>query len=364
MQVTIGKSSQSDAAMAVREAMQNSGTPKLVFFISAYNQLKDVAEILRKEYPSTLSIGTSGISYYDGEASDKELIMVSFGQDAEVAVGVMRKLSTCPIADIENLKRAVYSVHPEVGKTVCLECCTNDEERLVTTLNVALAEQNVPLVGGTVFGVPEGQTPYVAVNGQLYADACCYAVIKNKNGHIRTYSAQIYELDPCAPRHIATKVNLANKELITLDGKPAADVYADELGITRNQVVDNVLESPLGRVVGDEFFISSQYAIGNNNSLINYKRINENDTICVLKLKDFRAVNSETRSTIRQENSKISFIFSVNCIYRHMLFGNEQYLNTFIKDMGNLGPFLSMVGGGEQYKNQHVNQTLVCAVFD
>lgn len=364
MQVTIGKSNQSDAVAAVREATQNAGSPKLLVFISAYGNLREVATEIANAYPHAVSIGTSGTSYFGGDASDQRLIVMAFGQDAEVAVGVMRHLSTCPVADIEMLKSAISAVRPEDGKTVCLEYCVGHEERLVTTMNVALESHRIPLVGGTVFGVPAGKTPYVAVNGTLYEDACCYAVIKNKSGYIRTYSELIYEADANAPRHIATAVNLENKELISLDGRPAADVYADELGITRGEVVDNVLQSPLGRVVGDEVFISSQYAIGNNNSLINYKRINENDTICVLKLMDYKAINAETRKTIAENHSSISFIFSVNCIYRHLLFTNEQYLGTFIQNMGAVGPYVGMVGGGEQYKNQHVNQTMVCAVFD
>ena len=364
MQVTIGKSSQSDAMQAVKEAMKNSGTPKLVFFICAYQNIKEVSEILAKEYPNTLSIGTSGTSYFGGQASDKDLVVTAFGADAEVAVGVMRHLSSCPVADLEALKQAIQAVHPEEGKTVCIECCAGHEERLVTTMNVALEQHKIPLVGGTVFGTPEGKPSYVAVNGKLYEDACCYAVIKNKSGHIRTYSELIYEVDPSAPRHIATKVNLENKELISLDGRPAADVYASELGISKGEVVDNVLQSPLGRVVGDEVFISSQYAIGNGDSLINYKRINENDTICVLKLKDYKSINADTRDEISRDTSHISYVFSVNCIYRHLLFTNEGYLNTFLSDMDHIGPFVGMVGGGEQYKNQHVNQTMVCAVFE
>ncbi|MBP5265514.1 MAG: FIST C-terminal domain-containing protein [Lachnospiraceae bacterium] len=364
MQVTIGKSSQNDATQAVKEAMKNSGTPKLVFFISAYGNIREVAEVFQKEYPNTLSIGTSGIHYFGGESSDQELVVVAFGQDAEVSVGVMRYLSTCPVADIEALKQAVAAVHPEDGKTVCLECCTGEEERLVTTMNVVLGQHHIPLVGGTVFGTPEGKKSYVAVNGILYEDACCYAVIKNTSGHIRTYSELIYEMDAEAPRHIATKVNLSNKELIALDGRPAAEVYAGELGISKGEVVDNVLQSPLGRVVGDEVFISSQYAIGNGDSLINYKRINENDTICVLKLMDYKSINADTRAEISRESSHISFVFMVNCIYRHLLFSNEGFLNTFLADMNHLGPSVGMVGGGEQYKNQHVNQTMVCAVFE
>ena len=40
------------------------------------------------------------------------------------------------------------------------------------------------------------------------------------------------------------------------------------------------------------------------------------------------------------------------------------YFSTYAKDMASLGPHLGIVGGGEQYNNQHVNQTMVCVVFE
>jgi hypothetical protein len=202
------------------------------------------------------------------------------------------------------------------------------------------------------------------VNGRLYSDACCYAVIKNTKGKIRTYRENIYKLKENAKLHTATKVNMSKKELCKLDNRPAADVYAEELGISRSQIVDNVLENPLGRVVGDEVFICSQYQVANDGTLTCYKRVNENDAIAILQLDDYTLINEETRKRIKAENSSISFIFSVNCIYRHLLFSQKNHLNDYMKDMKSLGPHLGVVGGGEQYKSQHVNQTMVCAVFN
>ena len=228
---------------------------------------------------------------------------------------------------------------------MCLEFCTNDEERLVTTMNVALERAKIPVVGGTIFGYPAGATGYAMLDGELYPDACCYALIKNKSGKIRTYSENIFGPMECGKTHIATKVNLANKELISLDGRPAADVYCEDAGVSRSELVDNVLVSPLGRVIGDEIFISSPYAIGNNGSLINYKKINENDTIEILELKDYEAIGDETRNQIRKENGKISFIFSVNCIYRHLLFNQRNYMTDFLTSMKSVGPHVGIVGG-------------------
>lgn len=148
--------------------------------------------------------------------------------------------------------------------------------------------EGIHLAGGTVFGVPDGKQPVVAYNGKVYEDACAYAFIKNLTGKVRVYKENIYVNNSDKP-HFAKKVDVSRKALIELDGKPAADVYSNELGVARGKIIDNVLVNPMGRAVGDQVFISS---------------------------------------------------------------------------MMSLGPHMGIVGGGEQYNNQHVNQTMVCVVFE
>ena len=362
MQTFIGSSLSKDAKAAVAEATKGLSNPHMILFFANYNMLKDVTALLKDLFPNVPTIGSCAISYYEKDSTDNKLMIIGFGSDAKVKVGVLRYLSSAPLYDIMGLKKAVAEVGPGDEDSICLELCTNDEERLVTTMNVVLKDK-VPLLGGTVFGVPNGQKAYVAVDGELYEDACCYAVVKNTTGKIRTYSENIYTLKEDIKKHIATKVNMKTKELIQMDYKPASDVYASDLGIPKSQVVDNVLENPLGRVIGDQVYICSQYGIGDGGSLINYKRFNENDTVAILQLRDYQAINDETRRKIKSENPKISFVFSVNCIYRHLLFGQKNHTQGFMDDMATLGKHVGIVGGGEQYKTQHVNQTMVCAVF-
>ncbi len=364
MQVKIGKSNKPTADAAIAEALSGITSPSFLMVQSPYDFLESVAKALQENFPGVPNLGTAGITYYDSEASDKELVVIAFFNDTKVKTGVMTGLSVAPLRDIYNLEKAVSEIHPGDSDTICLEYCTNHEEITVTSMNVALEHNNVKLLGGTVFGTPEGKTSYVMVDSVLYPDAVGFALVKNTSGKIRTYSENIYMLNPQAKRHIATKVNLETKELIELDGRPAADVYSEDTGVPRDQIVGNVLTQPLGRVIGDECYISSMYAIGNGGSLVNYKQINENDTIGVLHLVDYHDVNARTFDEIRSGSPKISFMFSVNCIYRHMLFSNDNYLNKFIGDMNSIAPHIGYVGGGEQYNRQHVNQTLVCAVFE
>ena len=364
MQVKVGKSKNSNAEAAVKEATAGISSAVGIFFQSSFEQLEEVSSLLSKQYPDVPLIGTGGTTYIESEATDKILVVVAFESGANIRAGVLRFLSVSPVFDIVDLDKAVSELRPGQQDSVCLEYCTNDEERLVTTMNVALGKSSVPVLGGTVFGAPTGKTSKVCVNGVLYEDACAWMLIKSTSGKIRTYSENIYAMPENAVTHVATKVNPKNRELVSLDGRPAADVYASELNISRNAIVDNVFKNPLGRIVGDDTYIISQYNVSSGGGLVNYKKTCDNDTICILELQDYSAINEQTRARIKSESSRISFVFSVNCIYRHLFYSKENYLNTFLTDMSRVGRHVGYVGGGEQYKRQHVNQTMVCAVFE
>ncbi len=364
MQISIGSSIKSDVEAAVAEVCAKASAPKFLILLSSFDQFEKAAQLISKKFPNVPLIGSGTISYYQKTSSDKRMLLLAFGSDVDVEVGVIRHLSTAPMLDVPTFEEKISKISAGDSNTICLEFCTNDEERLVTTMNVGLERARIPIVGGTVFGTPEGVTPKVLVNGELFEDACCYALLKNKAGKIRTYSENIFGPMDCPITHIATKVNLANKELLTLDGRPAADVYCQDANVSRSELVANILTHPLGRVIGDEIFVTSPYEIGSTGSLISYKKINENDSIQVLELKDYDEIGNDTRRQIKNENNKISFIFSINCIYRHLLYTNEGYLESFIGQMDSVALHVGIVGGGEQYKKQHVNQTMVCAVFE
>ena len=358
--VGIGKGNVKDA---VRDAVNGIGNPSAIIFLSSFSQIRETAEILAQKFQGIPCIGTLGTKLANGEYGDDSLVVLGLYDDAKTECGVIRDISLCPVAAIGEINEKVNRVSPGRENTVCIEFCTNDEEKLVTTFNSCLEKMGVKLAGGTVFGVSDGKKPVVAYNGRVFEDACVYAIIKNTTGKVRVYKENIYEKQS-AQSHFATRVDVSRKALLELDGRPAAEVYSKELGVPRDKIVDNVLVNPMGRAVGDQVFISSMMGMEPDGTLVNYKRINKNDCIYFLSLGDYKETEQRTREQIKSEMPRISLVLSVDCIYRYLLYEKEGYFNTYAKDMASLGKHMGVVGGGEQYNNQHVNQTMVCAVFE
>ncbi|OON86539.1 hypothetical protein BXO88_07220 [Oribacterium sp. C9] len=364
MQSKVGYSSHHDARSAVDEATREISNPIGLIIMTDHDRLAEISTLLKRKYPKAQSIGVSGINYFNTQYSDHNLVVAAITGDAVLDVGVMRNLSTCPAADISILKDSIRVVNGNRDNTVLIEYCTNDEERLTTTLNIALGETGIHVVGGTEFGYPADATPAVTVNGQLYPDACAYMLLKNTNGGVRVYSEIAYGAMDGHPMHKVTRVNLKDKQVYEVDHRPVANVYSNEMQVPVDKVVDSVLEHPFGRIVGDQVFIASQKELKDGNSLTFFKRLNVNDAVSILKLNDYDTINKETVREILSEVHKPSLLISVNCIYRYLLYTGNGFFGTLLQNMASLGPHIGNIGGGEQIDNQHVNQTMVVAVFD
>ena len=359
-----GVSRNTSAKAAVEEVLSGVQNPKGIFFFCDYSRLEEISSLLKEKFPKVECIGTAGRCYYNDTINDSNIFMATaFLSECEVCAGVMKHLATAPLSDLNNLDRALSCVKPGVDDTVCIELCTNHEERLVSTMNISLKKYGVSLVGGTVFGQPEGKAAKVSVNGTLYENAAAFMVIKNTGGKVRIYKENIYEKGDF-PTHVATRVNRATKELVQLDNRPAVDVYAADTGLARDQIIGNVFQQPLGRVLGDEVYICSMYDIGKDGSLVNYKQFGENDAVTILQLQDYREIVERTKDQIREENIKTETMISVNCIYRYLLFEQEGYTSDYLSSMSQVCNNMGYVAGGEQFQRQHVNQTMVCAVFE
>lgn len=362
MKTFVGNGKGSGTA-ALDEATRGLTNPSGIIFSAPYGRIQETAAYLAEKYKGVPSIGAIGAKIVNQDTGTENIVVTGFFEDAKISCGLIENLDCCPVEAVSDLEQAAASVSPGREDTVCLEFCTNDEEKLVTTMNAVFGKKGISLVGGTVYEDGEGKKSVVAYNGQIYENACAYLIIKNTTGKVKAFKENIYKKKNDIS-HFATKVDVNTKGLVELDGKPAASVYSQELGVGKDKIIDNVFQNPIGRVVGDQVFVSSMKEVGKNGEIYNYKRINKNDCIYFLELGDYREIGKETRDKISSQLNKVSFIFSINCFYRYVLFQGEHYTEEYARSMASMGNHFGVVCGGEQFNNQHVNQTMLCAVFE
>lgn len=373
----IGTGSTSEA---IKQATSGLNEPKAIIVFAAIEVIEEASEILMNNYPGIDVLGISGSTYSNGKVIDssnfsgkenRNIIQVlAFYEDAEIACGVLDRLDSAPLYRIREFDENIRKVNPNSDNTVCIGFSTDYEESFVSTVKTVLENRKIPLIGGSVSGGYGKDIDYfVLLNGKKYHHAAAYMIIKNKVGKIRTYRNDTYIKRNDDIMQI-TKVGGGNEQrtIVEVDGKRLGKIYEEKLGIKEDTFVNDAysvtISTPIAIVIGDKTYVASIKNLNPDGSMNIYKRVHEGGSITFMKMGDCKVMEEDLLDKINKEMKNISFVFSVDCLFRYLIYSNNGYLDSYLKGMNSLGNHVGYVGLGEQDNNQHFNQTMVCAVFE
>lgn len=351
MKQFFGMSQRGDLADAVR----GLSNPQFIMLLSNGEQFEAHVRELERLYPGIPSIGCIGMSY-DIKIVEKGVGVIAFTDGFTAAANVLENVSVMPVKYINRLEEDVRKVNGSQKDTVCIDFCSGNDACVLTTIYSVLKQKGISLVGGT------GDAGKVSANGRVYQDAVAYAIVKNSNGRVKTYKENIYH-QMGNYSFIASKTDKANYIIGELNGKPAKLVYQDILHVTEKEILTQTFKNPFGKINGDDTCIISIKEV-NGDALTCFRQVNDSDVLILLELGDFRETVRNTIQTIKQDFSSPSAVFSVNCLFRYLLFTENHYMNDYLKEMSALGNHAGFVGYGEHYNNQFVNQSMTCVVFE
>lgn len=366
MRYKIGRSSNNNLEQAVSEATNGLAEPKLILFFSDVGHFELYTEKIRAKYKNSIILGSTTYAGFCKDGAFKDTLMVLGIEDGiECYANVLEEVDRYPLKYVDRVTECVNKLS-NTSNTVCFEISTaliSCEELVLSTLNSVLAERNIPLFGGSAGDVGRAEKTLISFNGTVYSNACAFVIIKNLGGKVRFYRENIYK--PTSHYFTATKVDVKSRIVHEYDNKPAAEVTAKALNTTVSGL-DKYLDSyPLGRIIGNEMYITANQMVTKNNGMSYHARIYKNSKMVLLEPDGYREVIRETIEKVKKEVSKPSLSIMVNCLARSMLFEKDGYLNDFAKDMSSaLGDYIGFAGYGEQLNQQHFNQTMVLAVFE
>lgn len=339
----------------LQEAVRGISNPQLIMMFSNSDQFEQHVKKLESLYPDIPSIGCIGMSY-SHSVVEKGVGILAFSDGVSVAVNVLEQVSTMPVKYIERLEKDVDKVKASQKDTVCIDFCSGNDACVLTTIHSVLKRRNISLVGGT------GDAGKVSANGKIYEDAVAYALVRNNNGRVKAYKENIYR-QMGNYRFIASKTKKSEYILGELNGKPAKQVYQQILHITEDEILTQTFKNPFGKINGNDTCIISIKDICGN-ALTCFRQVNDSDVLILLELGDYREIVKNTIHRIYQDFPKVSAVFSINCLFRYLLFTENHYMQEYLKEMGTLGNHAGFVGYGEHYNNQFVNQSMSCVVFE
>lgn len=339
----------------LQEAVRGLSKPQLILLLSNSEQFEAHVKKLEALYPNVPSIGCIGMSY-DTKVVEKGVGVIAFYDGISAAANVLEEVSVMPVKYIERLKQDVHKINSSSENTVCIDFCTGNAACVLTTVYSVLKHNNISLVGGT------GDGGKVSANGKVYQDAVVYALVKNNRGKVKTYKENIYH-QMGDYRFIASRTDKANYKIGLLNGMPAKQVYQDILHVTEKEIQTQTFKNPFGKINGDDTCIISIKEVSGN-ALACFRQVNDSDVLIMLELGDYKAVVRDTIKKIKRDFPQISAVFSVNCLFRYLLFTENHYMDEYLKDMSTLNNHAGLVGYGEHYNNRFVNQSMTCVVFE
>lgn len=351
MKQFFGTSKSGDLAEAVRGLEQ----PQLIMLLSNSEQFETHVKKLEQLYPQVPSIGCIGMSY-DTAVTEKGVSVIAYTDGVSAVTNVLEEVSVMPVKYIDRLEKDMEKVKASPANTICLDFCTGNDACVLTTIYSALKHRNISLVGGT------GDAGKVSANGRIYEDAVAYAFVRNLNGRVKAYKENIYH-KMGNYQFVASKTNKAKYILGELNGRSAKKTYQDILHISEQEILSRTFKNPFGKVNGNDTCIISIKDI-DGSALTCYRQVNDSDVLILLELGDYKNIVRNTIQRIQNDFPKPSAVFSVNCLFRYLLFTDNNYMQEYLQEMGRLGSHAGLVGYGEHYNNQFVNQSMTCVAFE
>lgn len=214
----------------------------------------------------------------------------------------------------------------------------------------------VNFIGGSAGDDLQFRETHVYANGRAYSDAAVLAILQPSIPFTFVKTQSFVPLDR---KLLVTEANEGAREVISFNGRPAAQAYAEALGVAPEDVSRRFKHNPLGLIVDGIPFVRSPQRV-QGSSMLFYCGIREGMELSLLESSDIIADTRAALDEARMKIGPLSGVISFNCIMRT----EELEQNGLTGEYGALFdvPTAGLGTYGEQFIG-HVNQTATMLVF-
>lgn len=359
LQVRQGLSTNPDVHEAVRDLAAQIKQPNtqvsLIFFSDEYDP-QQLGQALKEHLPGPVIGCTTAGQLTEAGFQRGGMSGASLASDELSAIPyLIHPLSS----QAEQVSKIAKDVQDRLSLTelpafgfLLVDGLSMQEEPLISSLYMALGD--VPIIGGSAGDSLKFKQTFVYYDGELYRDAAVFTLF------LTTLPFHIFKHQhflPSATRLVITKADPDNRLVQEINGGPAAEVYAQLIGTTIDQLNSVVFSRhPLMLRIGNDYYVRSIFNVEPDGSL---KFLCAIDTGLVLTIgQGNSALESLNRDLekVKKDIGEPVVIIGCDCILRRLEM-EEQGIDDNIGKLMAKSKVIGFSTYGEQINSVHVNQT-------
>lgn len=356
-------------AKALRQQLGAGPHSLVLAFASPSMERSEFASALQAEFPSVAVLGcsTAGEIGPNGLGLGTVSAVAFPAADFRVAHGLVKDVRTAGPDEcralVERLTRELAASGEVPNKTNTFAVLLVDgmsvaEERIASSLSSALG--GIDLVGGSAADGLGFQGTHVFEGGFAHEHGAVLALVQT-NVPFVVWKTQHFV--PGAKRLVVTSADAEQRIVYELNGEPAADYFAQSIGLQREDLDPIVFaKNPVVVRIGGSDFVRSIQQAGPDGSLTFYCAIEEG-----VVLRDAKGVGlvenlDEAIATIRAAVGEPQLALGFDCILRRFECERDDKMDAVSSRLSSLR-CIGFSTYGEQFNGLHVNQTLTGVAF-
>ena len=369
LKVKIGTSASSDAAMAVDELFKEISQPHMhgvIFFCSPTYDLNRLGDRLKGTFSCPIIGCTTAGELTSAGYREGTLVGASLGGADDAAPlklhpRLISPLRTFSSSDHESMAESIredlqlvsdFSDKHTFG-ILLIDGMSMFEEPTIAQLSRHF--QGIPIIGGSAGDGLDFGTTYVFYNGQFIPGAGLFTIFET------VLPFTIFKTQHFVPtdrKLVITKADPENRCVIEINGKPAAEEYANVLGLEIKQLSPMVFSShPVMLRIGGEYYVRSIQKVNEDSSLTFFCAIDNGLVLTVAQGIDLVDNLKNQLSDIHNKIQHPELIIGCDCILRRLEV-QEKDLSEGLESALGEEKILGFSTYGEQFNMVHVNQTL------
>lgn len=365
LEVKHGVSFAKDEQLAVQELYDQINQPEaevVIFFCSSKYDLKKMSKALNATFSchligSTTSGEITPTGYHEGS-----LVGVSIASnEIKIHSRLISPLSDFSMEMAEKLARDIrddLSFETSFNREkmfgyLLIDGLSMQEEK--TTSLIHSHFENISIIGGSAGDDLQFSKTAVYWEGKFISDAAAFSLFET-NLPFHIFKTQHFK--PTDMKLVITKADPTKRCVMEINCEPAAQEYADVLGLTIDELTPTVFSNhPVMLRIGGEYYVRSIQHVNEDKSLAFYCAI-DNGLVLTIAEGVGLVDNLEKQLTeVKEKIPKLKLILGFDCILRRLEIMEKKIVDpvlSLIKDTN----FIGFSTYGEQYNAIHVNQTL------